>query len=154
MGFIWYLCLCFYPLIVLNMPVYHFTVAGVPLAVRIPQFEKPLCKYRKMKLQRFGSWNLFLSIGKEEGQKPLSVGPLVELISNLDSKNINMPSVTPASDCRRRSLALGILISSLSTFQISSRSMQPMEDVGLKTLSYLLPPNVVVERLTFLLCIR
>jgi hypothetical protein len=103
------------------MPVYHFTVAGVPLAVRIPQFEKPLCKYRKMKLQRFGSWNLFLSIGK----KPLPAGPLVELISNLDSKNINMPSVTPASDCCCRSIALGILISSLSTFQISSRSMQP-----------------------------
>jgi hypothetical protein len=34
-------CVFFYPLIFLTKPMYLWTVAGVPLVVRVPQFEKP-----------------------------------------------------------------------------------------------------------------
>jgi hypothetical protein len=47
--------------------------------------------YISIKLQRFGSWIFFRLQVRKEGQKPWLLGSLVELASDLNSFNLDVP---------------------------------------------------------------
>jgi hypothetical protein len=56
--------------------------------------------YKFIKLQHFGSWILFPSSGIKggRGQKAYLLGLLIELASDLDSNNFEMPEIRPADN--------------------------------------------------------